>query len=218
MLGLQVHSYRCAWVHSLQFGTWKWMRCEGKRHVKPARMSSRFLICFTFLGGDSAILRIWKMDKKSEVQVQKVLVWHVCETLWVILQKNTWINNNWGKMAHCWLRSRRKARPVCSHSHKEWLWRECTKALHDIYTLHTYRGQAVELLRTFVKVATTIITFCLKIEGNLLLQCGKLHFSFCTVNEQASPAVKGSWLQADKNNHGSEAQDANCDQQTKFAS
>ena len=38
------------------------------------RMSSRFLICFTFLGGDSAVLRIRKMDKKSEVQIQKVLV------------------------------------------------------------------------------------------------------------------------------------------------
>ena len=73
----------------------------------------------------------------------------------------------------------------------EWLWRECTKTRHDIYTLHTYRGQAVKLLRTFVKVATTISTFCLKIEGNLLLQRGKLHFSFCTVNEQASSAVKG---------------------------
>ena len=48
------------------------MRCEGKGHVKAARVSSRFLICFTFLGGDGAILKIWKMDKKSEVQVQKV--------------------------------------------------------------------------------------------------------------------------------------------------
>ena len=73
----------------------------------------------------------------------------------------------------------------------EWLWRGCTKALHDMYTLQTQRCPVVKLLRTFVKVATTIITFSLKIEGNLLLQRGKPHFSFCTVNEQASPAVKG---------------------------
>lgn len=79
--GLQGAAKRwCALINS-QIRTWKWIGCESERHVKTARMSSRFLSWITFPGDDSAVIKTWKMEKESKVQFQKVLVWHVCETL-----------------------------------------------------------------------------------------------------------------------------------------
>lgn len=129
------------------------------------------------------------MEKESEIQCQKVLVWHVCEIFWVIFQKK----NAWKSCKENWTifetgQRKKQGQYLVIHTRMP---------LEGVHHHCWHRCQDLRLpdhmqFRTLVKGATTIIS-CVKIEDDLLLQHRKPCVSVSTLSiSKASQQWKGA--------------------------